>query len=1056
MRQFALCLASLALALQPWSAGRPLSGLAAQDGRPGYAADPALFQSMSWRELGPFRGGRSVAVAGVIGDPMTYYMGTVGGGVWKTADAGVTWRNVTDGQIGSSSVGALAVAESDPNVVYAGMGEHSIRGVMTSHGDGVYKSTDAGRTWRRVGLENTRRISRIRVHPTNPDLVYAAAQGAAYGPSEDRGVYRSSDGGSSWEKALHVDEDSGASDLSMDMTNPRILYAAFWDHRRLPWQIRSGGPGSGLWKTTDGGDTWRRIDEGLPRPLGKTAVDVSRADPDRVFALVEADPGGGLYRSDDGGDSWTLAGDDWSARARAWYYIEVYADPVDRETVYVLNAPLLRSIDGGGSFAGVSVPHGDQHDLWINPDDNDNLINANDGGANVSFNAGASWSTQRNQPTAQFYRVAVDDRFPYHVYGGQQDNTTVAIASWAAGGIGWKHWYAVGGCESAFTAFDPARPRYVYAGCYMGTITEYDHRTGASRDVGAYPVLPAALQGREMRYRYNWNAPIVASPHDPGTIYHAANHLLRTTDRGMTWEEISPDLTRDADSTQGYGGAPITNEGAGGEIYGTISYVAESHLEAGLIWTGSDDGLIHVTRDAGATWLEVTPDGLEEGLVNAIEPSPHSAGTAYVAFARYKFDDLRPRVLVTEDYGATWSERTEGVASDAWARVVREDPKVPGLLYLGTESGVYVSWDRGEAWQPLQLNLPVTPITDLAIQDRENDLVASTGGRGFWILDDLAPLRQLPDLPELEAPALLRPGAAYRIAGGRGGQGGGEVGRNPPAGAIIDLVLPEGVGESDTLSLEALSADGKIVRTLSSHPDAYISPQTTALDVVSGHNRYVWDLRHESIPNIPGAYVFGSLAGRRAVPGTYRIVASLGDWSQERTLEVLPDPRSDAAPEDYLEQDAFVAEVAAELAEIQVAAGDADEVVARIEDLTVLIEGRSGAEEAVRLADSLAADLRTLSDSLYQARVVDGQTVINFPSRLKFQYVWLHGNADAADAGVSRGARDVLSDLRDRWRAHRTRLEELLGTRLDELNGVLGERELGRVLGPERRRRLSS
>ena len=1034
----------------------PQAALAAQEVE--HAVSPALYQSMSWREIGPFRGGRSVAVTGVPSDPTTYYMGTVGGGIWKTGDAGITWTNVTDGQLGTSSVGALAVAESDPNVVYAGMGEHAVRGVMTSHGDGLYRSTDAGRTWTHLGLEATRHISRIRVHPHDPDLVYVAAQGAAYGANPERGVYRSTDGGGTWELVLFVSDEAGASDLSMDMTNPRILYAAFWDHRRYPWQVRSGGPGSGLWKSTDAGDTWNRIDEALPRPLGKTAIDVSRADPDRVFALVEADPDGGLYRSDDAGETWSRVSDNWSARARAWYYIEVYADPVDRETVYVMNAPFMRSIDGGRSFANVSVPHGDQHDLWINPVDNANMINANDGGANVTFNTGASWSTQRNQPTAQFYRVAVDHRFPYHVYGGQQDNSTVAIASRGRGGITWKDWYAVGGCESAFTAFDPADPRLVYAGCYMGIISEYDHRTGGSRDIGVYPVLPAALQGREMRYRYNWNAPIAASPHDPSTIYHAANHLVRTRDRGMTWEEVSPDLTRDDDARQGYGGAPITNEGAGGEIYGTISYVAESALEAGLIWTGSDDGLVHITRDNGASWTNVTPDGMEEGLVNAIEPSPHDPAVAYVAFTRYKFNDFAPRVFVTDDYGESWNERTEGVAEEAWVRVVREDPIRPDLLYLGTELGLYVSWDAGRRWQPFQLDMPVTPITDLAIQIRENDLVASTSGRGFWILDDLSPVQQLPDHEirgeDFDEIALLAPRHAYRIAGGGGGFGGsGNVGRNPPTGAIIDVVLPDGVAETDTLTLEFLTESGELVRTLSSHPDPELSPEASPLPFKSGHNRYSWDLRHERIPNIPEAYVFGSIAGRRVVPGTYLARARLGDWSDEQRLEVLADPRSDATIAEYREQDAFVAEVAAELTQVHFAATDVNDVRAQIEKVVELIDGRPGADEAEPLADSLAADLGAAADSLYQARVVDGQTVINFPSRLKFQYVWLHGNAESADAGVSRGSRDVLTDLRVRWGAHRARVEELLGERLDELNETLARYALGTVLRPRLRER---
>ena len=1009
---------------------------------------------MSWREIGPFRGGRSVASTGVVSEPMTYYFGGVGGGVWKTTDAGSTWTNVTDGQIGTSSVGAIAVAESDPNVVYVGMGEHAIRGVMTSHGDGVYRSTDAGRTWTHMGLERTRSISRIRVHPTDPDLVYVAAQGAPYGANDERGVYRSRDGGRTWEKILYVDEDSGASDLSMDMGNPRILYAAFWDHRRLPWQVVSGGPGSGFWKSTDGGDTWVRINDGLPELMGKTSIDVSRANPDRVFAMVEADPGGGLFRSDDGGATWSLVSDDWTIRARAWYYIEVYADPVDEETVYVLNAPMMKSIDGGRTFANVPVPHGDTHDLWIHPEDNEVMINANDGGANVSFNGGASWSTQRNQPTAQFYRVNLDNRFPYHVYGGQQDNSSVAIASRGQGGVTWKDWYPVGGCESARPAFDPDDPRFVYAGCYMGIISEFDHRTGATRDVAAYPVMPAALQGREMKYRYNWSAPILVSAHDPSTIYHASNHVVRSRDRGMTWEEISPDLTRDEDEKQGYGGGPITNEGAGGEIYGTIYALTESPHEPGTLWTGSDDGLVHVTRDGGGSWENVTPAGWGEGMINEISVSPHDAGTAYVAFSRYKFNDFTPRAYETTDYGRSWREIAGGIDEDAWIHVVREDPVRRGLLYAGTETGVYVSFDRGARWRSLQLDLPNTPVNDLMVHERENDLVVATSGRSFWILDDLSPLQQAADAPE-GGSWLFAPRHAYRLAGGGGGggPGGGGEGRNPPGGAILDLVLAGEPDEDVPVTLEIRDSSGDLVRTLSTSPDEERSPGARPLELTAGANRVTWDLRHESIPNIPGAYVFGSLQGRRVIPGRYDVRLTVGGWSMSQPLEVRMDPRVDATMAEYAEQDAFVAEVAAELTAIHRAVARNEDVRGQVETLVGRLGDQEGAEGVVEAGRDLAGGLEAVADSLYQRRTVDGQTVINFPTRLKFQYVFLHGNADGADTGVSMGSRDVLRDLRARWSIHQAANDELLGPRLDAFNDLVREAGFSVIIVAPRPRR---
>jgi len=916
----------------------------------------------------------------------------------------------------------------------------------------VYRSTDAGRTWTNVGLEGTRSISRIRVHPKDPDLVYVAAQGAPYGANEERGIYRSKDGGETWELILYVDENSGASDLSMDMTNPRILYAAFWDHRRLPWQVVSGGPGSGFWKSTDSGDTWEEINAGLPELMGKTSIDVSRANPDRVFAMVEADPDGGLFRSDDAGASWTLVSDDWTIRARAWYYIEVFADPIDEETVYVLNSPVMRSIDGGRTFTNVPVPHGDTHDLWINPYDNEVMINANDGGANVSFNAGDSWSTQRNQPTAQFYRVNVDNRFPYYVYGGQQDNSSVAIASRGAGGVTWKDWYSVGGCESARPAFDPDDPRFVYAGCYMGIISEFDNRTGASRDVAAYPVMPAALQSREMKYRYNWSAPIVVSAHDPNTIYHASNYVVRTRDRGMTWEEISPDLTRDDDAKQGYGGGPITNEGAGGEIYGTISDLAESPLEAGTLWAGSDDGLVHLTRDDGATWENVTPDGLEEGLVNAISVSPHDPATAYVAYSRYKFNDFTPRAFKTTDYGQSWREISDGFADDAWVHVVREDPVRRDLLYAGTETGVYVSFNGGERWQSLQLNLPNTPINDLKVQRRENDLVVATSGRSFWILDDLSPLQQAGDVAEGEN-YLFAPRHTYRLAGAGGRFRGGGEGQNPPDGAIIDFVLGAEPGEDEAVTVEILTAAGDLVRTLSTMPDDDLSPGAKPLTVEAGGNRITWNLRYESIPNIPGAYVFGSLRGRRVIPGGYQLRLTVGDWSMTQPLEVRMDPRVEATLADYVEQDAFVAEVAAELTAIQRAVTRNNDVRGQVEALLERIDGDERADAVREPGTELTTDLEAVADSLYQRKTVDGQTVINFPSRLKFQYVFLHGNADAAESGVSMGSRDVLRDLRARWSVHQAANDDLLGPRLDAFNDLVREAGFSVIIMPPAPRR---
>lgn len=977
--------------------------------------DPVLYQAMEWRNIGPFRGGRSNASTGVPSQPGTFYFGSVGGGVWKTTDSGETWANVTDGFLATASVGAIAVSPSDPNVIYVGMGEHAVRGVMTSHGDGVYKSTDAGRSWTHMGLPRSRAISRIRIHPDDPDHVYVGVQGAPHGPTEERGVYRSSDGGDSWEKVLFVSESAGVSDLDMDPTNPRILYAAFWDHLRTPWEVRSGGEGSGVHKSSDGGNTWELIGDdpetGFPELKGKMSVAVS-ADPDRLYVLVEADPKGGLYRSDDAGKTWSLVNETWTIRARAWYYIKVFADPQNPDVVWVTNAPLMKSIDAGKTFTRVRTPHGDNHHLWIHPENSDILINSNDGGANVSDNGGASWSTQQNQPTAQFYRVNTDNRFPYHVYGGQQDNSTVAIASRTFGaGIGWKDWYSVGGCESAYTAFDPDDPVLVYAGCYMGQISEWDARTRYVRNVMAYPTLPAALASRDMKYRFNWNAPIVSSHRDRTTIYHAGNVLLKTEDQGKHWIEVSPDLTRDDDEKQGSGGGPITNEGAGGEIYGTIYYVAESSHDADTIWTGSDDGLVHLTRDGGASWKNVTPDGVGEAMINAIEVSPHDPASAYIAVSKYKFNDFTPLAFKTDDFGESWTPITSGIAEEAWVRVIREDPKRRGLLYLGSETGMYVSFDGGDNWQSLQLELPVVPITDLQVQARANDLVASTQGRAFWILDDLSPLQHAEGA---SGPRLIAPRPAYRVQQGGGFGGGANLGKNPPAGAILDFVVGE-VAEETVTRLEIVDHSGGIIRTFASDADE----DSSKLEVKAGMNRMSWDLRHETPKRVAGAYIFGRLAGRKVVPGTYRVRLSVGEVVLEQPLEVQRDPRVDTTPEAFREQDAFLEELEAEISAVHESVTSIRDVRGQIERFIERAKDTEGAEAVAERGESLVKELSEVEDALIQKRTVDGQTVINFPSRLNHHFIYLRGAVDGSEVGLIGGARERFDDLMVEWNRER-------------------------------------
>ena len=913
-------------------------------------------RALRWRNIGPFRGGRSVAVSGVVRDPLVYYMGTTGGGVWKTFDAGGTWQNISDGYFKTGSVGAIAVSESDPNVVFVGMGEHPPRGVMSSYGDGVYKSTDAGKTWKKMGLDLTRHIAAIRIHPSNPDVVYVAAQGAMHGASKERGIYKSMDGGTTWKQVLYVDENTGCADLSMDMNNPRVLYAAMWDYRRLPWEVRSGGKGSNLYKSTDGGETWTKLTKGLPAEKGKMAIEVSRANSDKVYALIESDTEkeqGGLFMSEDAGKTWSRVSKDHRLVQRAWYYIEIAVDPQNENGVYVFNSPGLRSADGGKTWTNIRGTHGDYHQLWINPLNSKNMIIANDGGAAVSFNTGKTWSTQMNQPTGQFYRVNVDNRFPYNVYGGQQDNTSVMIASRNLSGsnITERNWSPSAGGESAFLAFDPNNPRYVMGGSYQGTIEVFDQDLKESRGAMVSPIQYQSVQPKNMKYRFNWNAPVVHSPNDTAVFYHAGNVLFRTRDRGINWEVISPDLTRHDTAKMGQSGVPYTNEGAGGENYATIAYVMESPYEKGVIWTGSDDGLVYLTRDNGKTWTNVTPAGLSERLINCIEVSPHDKATAYIATTRYKFNDFAPALYKTTDYGKTWTAISEGIPYGAYTRCIREDDVQKDLLYAGTETGFYVSHNGGRTWAQQQLNLPVTPITDLKIH--QGNLIASTMGRGFWILDDLNALRQYGRRDTTKSFALLQPAVAYRVSGGSALDEVNEdedappvvgiAGTNPTSGVSLYYLLP---AKSDTakLTLEILDASGRLVRRYSSKADGKFvkfpgGPNADPLlSSKPGLNRFVWDLRYATLPGVPTVFIEGGYQGRKVTPGQY--TARLKRNSEERTttITVLPDPRLDATAAAYAEQDKTLAEVDAQIKEIHDDVNRMRIVRKQVSDLLALLE----------------------------------------------------------------------------------------------------------------------
>jgi photosystem II stability/assembly factor-like uncharacterized protein len=1020
-----------------------------------FVYDSTLYRAMQWRNIGPFRGGRVCAVAGVPSQPFTYYFGATGGGVWKTEDAGLTWKNISDGFFKTGSVGAIAVADSDPNVIYAGMGEAAIRGVATSHGDGVYKSTDTGKTWKHLGLEKTRQISTIRIHPQNPDLVYVAAQGSIWNPNPERGVYRSKDGGKTWELVLHVSAGAGACDLSMDVNNPRILYAAFWEHQRKPWQVISGGSNSGIYKTTDGGDTWQKLREGLPEVMGKIGVAVSPKNSERVWAIIEAEKGG-LFRSDDGGKKWQLINNKRVLRARAWYYNEVFADPQDEETVYVLNAPMLKSVDGGKTFKNVATPHGDNHDLWIHPANNQWMINGNDGGANVSFNGGKTWSTQANQPTAQFYRVITDNRFPYYVYGGQQDNSSVAIPSRTTdGGIAREHWHQVGGCESAYVAFNPNDPDLIYAGCYQGIITEYDAATKKVRNVMAEPYLGLGSDASEHRYRFNWNAPIVVSPHDAKVIYHAGNILLKSSDRGQTWQEISPDLTRNENDKQAKGGAPITNEAAGAEVYNTIFYVAESKHEAGTIWAGTDDGLVHLTRNGGQSWENVTPKNIGAAQINAIEVSPHDPATAYLAVTRYKFGDFTPHVFKTENYGKSWARLVNGIATEAFVRVVREDPKRKGLLYAGTETGMYISFNDGKQWQPFQLNLPVVPITDLTI--RNDDLVAATQGRSFWILDDLTPLHQINDEVAKAETHLFKPRLAYRMDGGAGEAPG--VGRNPPNGAMIFYYFAKAPDTSKVeVKLDVLDAGDQVIRSYSSkrQEQAGAEPEggpgaeaPKPLPVKAGMNRFVWDLRGENIFRVPALFTYGSLQSYKVAPGTYKVRLTVGEKSLAQTLEVVQDPRMPISPAAFQEQQNTLVAIRGHVNNIHETVHRLREVRKQVNDLTARTKDQSNAKAIADSGKALVERITKLEEQLVQPKQETFQDVINFPNKLNAQFIYLMSEIDNSDPPLTNGAKVRYAALKAEWDQLQAAGSRILEKEVPAFNAFFQQHAIPAVIVPK-------
>ena len=1031
---------------------------------------------LQWRQIGPFRGGRSTAVAGVASQPMVFYFGGVGGGVWKTSDGGINWEPITDGPVfGTASVGAIGLSDSDPNTIYVGMGESPIRGNV-SHGDGVYKSTDGGKTWKHIGLEDTRQISRIRVHPKNPDLVYVAAQGHVWGPNSDRGVFRSKDGGKTWQKVLFRSDQAGACDLIIDPTNPNVLYAGFWEVYRKPWTLESGGAGSGIFKSTDGGDTWTEItrNPGLPRgTIGIVGITVSPANPDRLWAIVEADDGG-VFRSDNGGRTWTKTNEQRNLRQRAWYYSRIYADPKNADTVYALNTGFYRSNDGGRTFTGIGVPHGDNHDLWIAPEDPNRMIESNDGGANVSFNGGRSWSEQ-DQPTAQFYRVALDNDFPYHIYGAQQDNSTVRIASRTVeGGITTSDWFDVGGGESGWIAPSPKDSEIIFAGSYDGLITRYDHHTGQLRDVNPYPNNPMGWGAGDIKYRFQWNFPIVFSPHDPNTMYCGANVLFKSTNEGQSWEVISPDLTRNDKSKQGPSGGPITKDNTSIEYYDTIFTVMESPVTAGTIWSGSDDGVVYLTRDGGKNWSNVTPSKeiMPEWIqVNSLDASPFDAGTAYVAATMYKYDDYKPYLYKTSDYGKTWKKITNGIPDGAFTRVIREDPNKRGLLYAGTETGLYISFDDGANWQTMQFNLPVTPITDLAIHKREQELVAATQGRSFWIFDDLPALHQMMDAGGFRAASetkLFKPKESYRMPGGGGFNlpPTTTLGKNPAGGVVVfyslkakpttDLVLEflDGSGKSInkfTTRLPRGGGGGQAPGTGEPQPAAGGeegffgggAPARATTD--AGLNRFVWDMRYPDATRFPGMILWaGQTSGPRVVPGTYQVKLTVDGQTMTETFEVKPDPRLTTTAADYAKQLDLSLKIRDKLSETHNAVIQIRDVKKQIDDLVKRVGPQS--RPILDAGNALTKKLTEVEEALYQTKNQSSQDPLNFPIRLNNKLAALLGVVARSETPPNEQSLAVYEELSGQINAQLQKLSQIMKTDVPAFNQLVKDQNIPAIV----------
>ncbi len=1010
--------------------------------------DPVLVGGMQWRQIGPFRGGRVLAVAGIPGDPNTYYFGAVAGGVFKSTNGGMTWVPTFDKQ-DVSSIGALAVADADHNILYVGTGEACLRGNI-SYGDGVYKSTDGGQTWKNLGLKDSRHIGAVIIDPRNPDIVLVAALGHAWGPNSERGVFRTADGGKTWQKVLYKDDNTGAIDVVFDPHNSSIVYAAMYQVRRQPWTFTSGGPGSGLYKSTDGGLTWKQLQgHGLPEgELGRIGVSVSGANSNRVYALIEAKQGG-LYRSDDAGNTWTLVNDDERYRQRAWYFTHVFADPQNADTVYVLNTGLFRSNDGGKTFDLLPAPHGDHHGLWIDPTDPKRIMNSNDGGVTISTDGGKTWTQQNNQPTAQFYHVVTDNHWPYRIYGAQQDNSTVAIASYSDEGvIGRQDWYDVGGGESGYISVDPKNPDIVYAGSDSAIITRYDHHTERLTDVSPYPLDTSGNGAADLKYRFQWTEPVLVSAHDPNTIYTASQYVLKSDDQGHSWKAISPDLTRNDKSKQKPSGGDITLDITSVEYYDTVFALAESPLKQGMLWAGTDDGLIQLTRDDGKSWENVTPKDMPEwSMVSIIDAGHHDPGTAYAAIDRHKLDDFNPLIYKTHDYGKTWTRITDGIPPGSYVHAVREDPKVKGLLYAGTETGVYFSNDDGAHWQSLQMNLPTTPIHDLALKD--NDLVAATHGRAFWILDDVTPLRQVNSSIAGQSFHLFQPSPTVRLHFPDEVDRRRPVGSDPPKGAIIDYYLKAKPVAKEEIVMEIFDAQGKRVRRLSNlkenkqeqppeWPDQEKSSQL--LPANAGMNRFAWDLRYDPPVQIPGAFYVGDPPrGPLVIPGTYQVKLTVNGATQTAPLVVELDPRivNEVTQADMEKQLELAQKVQLDIDQLHRAVNQIRSLRSNLQMLQKWAGSESGNASVITAAKSLDQKMAPVEAEMVQVKMKSSEGNLRYPNMLNEEYWSFNELIQYNDAAPTAQQLEVFDELHQRLQTQLAQWQEIQRTEVPALNATM-------------------